>query len=318
MKSSKIIIGSLGLTLVVVVAITMYTPSLDDLFVENPYWNGLSTVYREHDPIRLDSLEQWDTYLVPADNSSMFIIGPDQGFSEADALAVHDYLGDGGRVVLMDDFGSGNQLLELLGVRTRFTGEKLLDPLFFELDHGLPVLLDVKFSGVDEVVLNLPTGLSGEGVVLARSSSFSYLESGEDETELESIPIIMRVNVDGGELIIIGDSSIFINSMIDYRDNRKLLEVLVRDQMFIDESHLLPTRLTRAKEFFRRVHGFFQRAELRYLCIAGLGVLLFKFKWETGEPVEEDDVNRVLMSHPGWSRWQVEQIKKQRMEYGTG
>ena len=105
MKVSRVVMVSLGFSLVVLVALTMWMPSVDDLFVENPYWNGLSGFYVECDPIRLDVLSDWGSFLVPADNSTLFIIGPDSEFDVFDAEAVSDYLGSGGRVVLMDDFG---------------------------------------------------------------------------------------------------------------------------------------------------------------------------------------------------------------------
>lgn len=313
MKVSRVVMVSLGFSLVVLVALTMWMPSVDDLFVENPYWNGLSGFYVECDPIRLDVLSDWGSFLVPADNSTLFIIGPDSEFDVFDAEAVSDYLGSGGRVVLMDDFGSGNQLLELLGLDTRFTGLSLEDPLFYEGDFGFPVVLDVGLAGVDEVVLNLPTGLEGGGTVLASSSPFSHYVGVVDSGDLGSVPVIVRVSVGEGVLFVVSDSSVFINSMIDYRDNRALLGALARGRVFVDESHMMATRLTRAKGFYRGFYGFFDRFEYRYLFLGLVGVLVFKLKWETGEKIEEDDVvSQVMMAHPGWDRDLVEHVHRLR------
>ena len=312
MRASRIVLLSLGFTLVVVVGLTLVSPSLDDLFVENPYWNGLSTFYRSVDPVRLESLGDWGGSLVPAGNSTLFIIGPDSGFDSVDSRVVYDYLLEGGRVVLMDDFGSGNMLLDGLNSSMRFTGGVVEDPLFFETDYGLPVVLGVGLGGVDEVVLNLATGVSG-GVVLASTSPFSHYRGEMGEGDLGAIPVVAWQRFGEGALFVVGDSSVFINSMIDYRDNGLFLGALARGVVFIDESHLMPTRLTVVKGFIGDFYLFFVPLEIRYLCLGLVGVLVFKLKWETSDVEEEDDVvARVLERHIGWDPDLVKRIKDMR------
>ena len=318
MRTSKIVISSLSLTLIFVVLVTLWMPSIDDLFVETPYWNGLSGLYSVYEPVRLRDLGDWDKHLSPASNSTLFVIGPSSDFDEFDGIAVYDFLVDGGRVVLMDDFGTGNQLLELLELDVRFDGSLLEDPLFYEGDYGFPVILDIDFEDVDEIVMNLPTGLTHEGGVIASSSPFSYLKTGDqiNSDDMGAIPVIVSESIGEGEMIVISDSSLFINSMRSYKDNEKLLEALVRGDMLIDESHLMPSRLTQAKATYRGVYELFSRVEIRYLFLALIGFGLFKLKWETEPNIkEEDEVQRVMEIHPSWDRELVNQIHDMRKEY---
>lgn len=314
MRTSRIVLFSLVATFLIIFTVTVNYPSLDDLFVENPDWNGLSEMYGVYEPYRLDSLDQWGRVPVRVVNSSLFIIGPSEEFSGSDVLVVEAYLEAGGRVVLMDDFGSGNLLLEGLGVGSRFDGGLLQDPLFFEDEYVFPVLLDVGISGVDRCLLNYPSVLSVDGgSVLGVSSPFSYLGSGPgapgEGVEADQYPVIVLHRVGEGELILVSDSSLFINGMLDRLDNRGLLDALLRGDMMIDESHILSSRLTQAKGFFRGVYGFFDNPEVRYLLLAVLGVALFKFKWETEpEYLEDDPVMDAMVRHPGWDREHVARL----------
>lgn len=163
--------------------------------------------------------------------------------------------------------------------------------------------------------MNLPTGLTLGETVSAYSSPFSYLKTGDQVSsdDLGAIPVIVRETIEEGELIVISDSSLFINGMLGYRDNEKLLKVLIRGNLLIDESHLMPSRLTRAKETYRGVYDVFSSPELRYLFLALIGFGLFKLKWETEPSIkEEDEVQQVMVKHPGWDKELVMQIHEMR------
>ncbi|MBD3206883.1 hypothetical protein GF319_11155, partial [Candidatus Bathyarchaeota archaeon] len=123
MRARTAVALGLAASLVVIIVLTYAFEPLDDLLVENPYCNGLSTMYREYKPIRVKDLTELGSHVLDPGESTLMIIGPSKAFAPGEVDAVKRYLEIGGRVVLMDDFGTGNQLLEGLGVEARFTGK---------------------------------------------------------------------------------------------------------------------------------------------------------------------------------------------------
>lgn len=306
-----------GLVLLVaaVVAVGWLYPALDDLWVENPGWNGLSEFYGSVDPVRVRGAG--DLLGVDPLNSTLFIVGPSRGFSEEDVAGVCGYLVDGGRVVLLDDFGSGNELLEGLGLGTRFNGSLLRDGVFFDPAPEFPRLLNFSSYMVGEVLLNYGSVLSlGERAqVLVQSSPFSYVENGSG-VELAAHPIVARIPYGGGALVLVSDSSVWLNSMIDRADNRALLERVLRGVALIDVGHSVPTRLLAFKWWLEGVYGFISVAEIRYGLALVLVLAVFRLKLEE-EQVEVDEVGEILARHPDWSRERLQWLKD-RHEVSSG
>ncbi|GAI51779.1 unnamed protein product, partial [marine sediment metagenome] len=58
-----------------------------------------------------------------------FILIPYLNFSLDELEEINNFVTRGGTLVLADDYGYGNQLLEHLGLKARFSGQPLLDPL---------------------------------------------------------------------------------------------------------------------------------------------------------------------------------------------
>ena len=164
----------------------------------------------------------------------------------------------GGILILADDYGYGNKVLEGLGVSARFKGVPLLDPLFNYRTPAFPLATDLVPSpltaGVSSVALNYATTLEGEDLtVMARSSAFSYQDRDNDGTRtvdepLGPFPVAGYTIVGKGRLILLADPSIFINTMFAVEDNRQfvrnLIDVAGTDpRIFIDQAHLPPSRL---------------------------------------------------------------------------
>lgn len=313
MRSRHYVLLGLLAGVVGVAALTVVYPPLDDLYLENPFWNGLSEVYRELKPGRVRDAGEF--YMLDAGNSTVLMVGPTSGFSSGDVVAVREYLERGGRVVLCDDIGSGNQLLEGLGLGTRFSGLLLLDPVFFDREPGLPRLLNFSVYGVKarEVVLNYATTLAvGDGLsVVEWSSPFSYVE-GEGGVAVGPHPVMGRVDVGRGLLMVFSDSSVFINSMIDRGGNRGLLRMVVRGEAFVDEVHSVPTLLTRFAWVLRDVYVVLRVPDVGF-GVAAFGVLLifgYRPLFRDEEP-QLDEFEEVLKSHREWDRRQLEWLWKQ-------
>ena len=315
MKSLSIILLGLAASVFIIFGLTLATPPTDDFDLSNPNWNGLSKFNFRIEPVASLSFEE----LSPID-STLFLIGPSKPFSEAEALAIEAFLRRGGMVVLMDDYGSGNDLLAKLNVSVQFANIEVRDLLFRGEDSRLIKIVEVKpyALNVSSLTLNCATALIGvrESEVLARSSPFSYLdENGNglpDEGEPKGpFPVIAKIEYGEGALILISDSSLFINCMIDEGDNYALLRNLTAyKRVFIDTSHWKPSRLTLFKAKLMKSYDLIKAGEVKYTLLALLAVLTFKLKWRKEK--EKSELKKVLKIHPDWDEGLLRKLEEER------
>ena len=296
------------------VGVSAVYPSVDDLWVENPFWNGLSEFYRETKPTRLEELTQLGDVPVPG-NSTLFMIGPSTEFSPLEVTEVNKYIVRGGTVVLADDFGTGNQLLEGLGLETRFDKGLLNDPIFRDGNALMPLV-----TLTDSVmVLNHATvlDLGGDARATAWSSPYAYVISVDEAPRPSMIPqpVIAEVVLGLGRLVLVSDSSPLINSMIDRGGNRGLLDMLARGEVMIDEGHSIPSTLTQIKQVLTYTYTVLGNLEIRYglalLMVAGVSLI------KLGEEAEHvDEVEALMRRHPEYDRRLVERLHRERVKAG--
>lgn len=313
----SVLLGAIG-AFTLLIGVTVAYPSLDDLWVENPFWNGMSEFYVEVKPLRMGGLSGLQGIMSPG-NTTLFIIGPSTSFSQEEVTWIKDYLHRGGTLVLADDFGTGNQLLEGLGVEARFSGGLLKDPLFRDGSALLPITLQTEYVGVDNVVFNYATVLTDASgaEVTAWSSSFSVLEAsgGEPQPDMGSWPMVAELSLETGNLVLVSDSSPFINGMIRKGNNRQLLWALLKGEAVIDEAHSFPSRLTVIKSGLAKAYSALRSLELRYglaLFIVA-GVMAIRLD-DGGEPVNEFEA--VMAAHPEYDRGLVERLYLERKARG--
>ena len=293
------------ITGIAVAMLILYTaPPIEDFNPLNPYWNGFSDLISEFHAVKLKSLLDEKLFLNPS-NTSLLIVGPEKEFSEDEAKIIERFLKSGGQVILADDFGSGNQLLELLGVDVRFNGSLLVDPLFKERGMRLPRIRATAL-GVRELVFNYGTVLEGCPSPIARSSSYSFLDLDLNGKWSEGEPrgsfaTACSLSLGRGRLIIVADSSLWINSMLQMRDNQKFLESLTGGRaVLIDESHWKLSSLTIAKRMLSISFSYIASPELRYALIALIIVALVRYRRR--RRAEEGEVEKVLMRNPTWDK----------------
>ncbi len=293
------------------ITVTLYYPPVADMVVGNPYWNGLSEMYDEIEPIRVEDIE--DYWFIDASNSTLFIIGPSRDFRVDGIEAVREFLESGGTVVLADDFGTGNQLLEGLGLETRFSGELLVDPLFFDTVPECPRLLNFTYSDVGDVVMNYGTTLLGsiDFHIHESSSPVSYYNNSDGVTT-GPFPVLGHLHSGAGDLILLSDSSVFLNTMLGKAGNRGLLLSLVRGTPYIDTSYSIPTRLLGVKWLVSDIYSLFNRAEILYVSLVIVSFLFVRLKFEEGDELVVDEVEEVLKLHSEWDREQVTWLQDQR------
>jgi len=287
----KFIVITTLVVFLLLAAVAWFFPSTDDFGVENELWNGMSkTLVAEFRPLKsLDDL--------PAESTLLLI--PYSDFSTAELERIKDFVSQGGNLILADDYGYGNKVLEYLGLNERFSGAPLLDPLVNYKHAWFPRILHIRDSalttGVTSLVLNHATALTyvAPGDVIASSSAFSFLDlSGNEESDsydpAGSFPVISRHPVSSGQVILIADPSIFINSMNGLEDNKKLIKNIVAlstTPPFIDQSHLTPSNLRETKGLLADARGILS-SPLGTLgaVVLALGLTLMPFWRERRQP----------------------------------
>ena len=274
----------LGASVAGILALTVWLfPTTGDFRDENPFWNGLEDFRREFNAEPLDSLQE-----LPAGagvEGSIVIVIPYVAFEGKDVNRLRSYIERGGVVVIADDYGYGNTILEGFGIPARFANVPLIDPLFNYRTSAFPLATEFEPSPltaeVSSLALNYATGLDAEGLTtIARSSSFSYLDlnnSGSyDATEpLGPVPVVGHTRLGSGDLFLLADPSLFISSMLGAADNlvflRNLMKTAGEDAtVFVDQSHLPPSRLDETKTSLAAV----RKAGARPEVLAGATALL--------------------------------------------
>ena len=309
----SILIG-FSFSLLCIVGFSSVYPKINDLWVENQFWNGLSSFYSIELPVRIDSLTELEITVNPS-GSTLFIIGPYQGFTMVDAESILNYLGRGGTLVLLDDFGSGNQLLSLLGLDVRFDSRVMIDPIFRDRNMVLPRAITIAYPTVEYIVLNYPTTLTNVDTeyVTVWSSPVSYLlsEMDEEPNGYSSNPVVAEIPFDNGKIVLISDSSIFINGMIEKGDNLELLEYLSKGSSMIDESHILETRLSLFQSVLANIYRVTGVYEIRYIMTFSVILLIFSLNLGVQEQ-RLDPVEEVMSLHPEYDRKTVEWLDRER------
>jgi|Deesub1362B_J571_1020462.scaffolds.fasta_scaffold00003_83 hypothetical protein len=283
---ASIIIGFIGLNI-------MY-PSTTDYRVTNTLWNGYSRAISLVDAKVItsnfiDSLVSMDA------ERSLLILIPYQKLDNSEMESLASFLDSGGRLVLLDDYGYGNDLLEYLDIPVRFDNNgTLVDPLFNYKNGRIPKIIwidtkNILFTNISEIYLNHAVKLNvmGRADILANSSSFAFFDRdgnyvwGEDE-EKGMHPVIAYTKYGRGDILIISDPSIWINSMIDLGDNARLLENIAGDRtIYIDHTHLVISIHDIIQQYIIDVHRFLSAQPfISILTLTLLFIVIFRFREE--------------------------------------
>jgi hypothetical protein len=260
METRKVL---LGLTLVIVLllfAVVWFYPPTGDFKVENPFWNGLSSLSSQGKIVILDSLAN----LPSVGKGSAFLVVPYVQFRDAELEQIKSYVSTGGTLVLLDDYGFGNQVLASLGLNMKFTGQSLLDPVFDYNSKWLPKITDFTTTplstNISSIVFNHATALNTTSAisVVAYSSSFSFLDlnsngNWDSDEPNGPFPVAAYTKMDQGAVVAVADSSLIINSMLNVDDNLHFIKNAAsaqdnNPQVFVDQTHLPKTPLDEAKD----------------------------------------------------------------------
>ena len=257
----------IAVTLIIALILTAwFFPSNDDFRVENPFWNGIADVKADYQVQTIDSLADLPS---PPARATLITI-PYQDYHPVELEQLHDFAAQGGRLIIADDYGHGNQILEYLGLEARFTGQVLLDPMVNYKNKYFPRIFhlqpDPLTANIDNLVLNHATSLANvtDADILAASSSFSFLDyngngTREDNEPTGPLPAISHHELGSGQVILIADPSMFINSMDTIAGNGGFIQNIAATSttLYIDQSHLMASELHHTKNWLQQVRSLF-------------------------------------------------------------
>ncbi|WP_175060103.1 DUF4350 domain-containing protein [Thermococcus sp. 2319x1] len=206
--------------------------------VFNTKWNGASQfgklLYEESRVIPV--ITSYNSFDLSEREGTLLILGPDMAYSSLEVEEVKSFLNKGGTLVLIDDFGTGNDILRGLNLSARFLGITPID-VFYSKNYNFPELvriLDPQLSvGVDRLILNVPSAIIGANGSIYTSK---VTVVGNNQREL---PIMSEVKYGKGRIILFADPSVFINDMFDKNEPfiRNFVRYLNADTVYIDEAH---------------------------------------------------------------------------------
>ncbi|MBA7560538.1 hypothetical protein ES708_02164 [subsurface metagenome] len=306
------ILGGMVAGVVAVILLIRFFPSNEDFNLDNPFWNGLKSFREETGVFSLGQIS--DLSLVPSSSGTiLFIIGPSAAYNSQKISAISSYLNSGGALILADDFGSGNSILKGLGLESRFSHHLVVDPLFRGKSSLLAKTVDTvgPLADIKRLMFNYPTSLQVNdfgGEIVASSSSFSFFDDNlngkREESEDEGpFPMIARIPYGKGEIYLMADSSLFINSMLDEAENREFLQTIMqRKRLFVDTSHYPVGILSRLRNIEITIYEIISRLEVRYALFLVLVINIVWLRLERKKAGYEEDIESVLKRHPEWDK----------------
>jgi hypothetical protein len=252
-------LGVIGLLAVMV--FVWAHPNDRDSSMLNRGWNGLSQAAIALDASALLTYDELADIVQPA----TLVVMPHLQLESSALTALDHFIAGGGTLIVLDDFGYGNDLLEALEVEIRLNGALLVDPLYCHRNASMPRIEFAspgRVGGSMVVVLNQATWLevNGGGEVFARSSYFSYGDANGDgrhgDGELDGpLPVGAWARNGMGRIVVVSDSSLLLNSMVEVGDNLDSLAQFVTGEVLFDQVHLPEAQVDRSKEGFSAVRS---------------------------------------------------------------
>ncbi len=294
MKVHNIIAIAMAVVVVVSMLTIWFYPSIQDFMMTNPFWNGLRDFSDDMDVRQTESLAE--ACSSPTDTVLMEI--PYASYEESDLVQIETFVNEGGTLLLADDYGYGNSVLEWLELEVRFSGQALLDPLLCHKNQWLPRITDFSAdldgTGIEAIVFNHGTALLNTDVesCVAWSSESSFLDIDENgkngsDDQKGPLPVIAKYPIGKGNVLLLSDPSVLINSMVDRDDNRAFIDHILKiygkeRQITADTSRLPQAPLDESKRAMTKSR---ERISHPYSVVAMLGLVVFiTFKpWQMKE-----------------------------------
>jgi hypothetical protein len=253
------------LSFLIIGSVSYSAPITETHYPLNNGWNGCSQIYAMTPRPQL--LYSYQTPL-PNATALIAIIGPTIPFQSSETAELRSFLQNGGTVLLADDFGTGNGLLQSLNVSARFSGQALADLYFYSKAPSFPLVSDFVpdplNSNITALILDHPTYIEilNPSLVkaVALSSPFSFADLHNNDTlspneKTQAYPVIATTHIGAGLLVLVANANMFDNELIELFNNqlffRNLLRIASGTTVF-DLAHLKSAPLTNPRITFRK------------------------------------------------------------------
>jgi len=261
----------MGLVIILVVFVSLaaiwFYPSVQAFMASNTMWNGINKFSKEFNVQNIDSFAA----LPVAPKQDVLIAIPYVPYTTDELAQMKQFVENGGKLVMMDDFGYGNSFLEYAGIPARFDNTPVLDPLFNYKNEYFPRILDfnasVTGSGIKVIAFNHGTALSGvsQSQALAWSSNMSFLDTNQngnmDPGEPQG-PFVVAASISLGEgtVDLVSDSSMIMNAAVGSNDNSAFVNYLMTSngtpaKVLFDRSQVTKSPLDASKIQLDNVRG---------------------------------------------------------------
>ncbi|MEM3739757.1 MAG: DUF4350 domain-containing protein [Candidatus Korarchaeum sp.] len=297
-------------------------PPRDDFDPSNPYWNG-HLIFS-----KITNTSVFDIYRSDPKKVVLFVIGPSSDIPKRSIDIWKRFVEGGGTLVLMDETGIVNCVLEEFGLRIRVDGRPMLDTVFYYNSWKVPKIIDVRKSdlttNISVIFMNVPSVLNisvynSDLRVLAYSSSFSFLDSDgngypSDDERMGPFPVAVEVTYASGRVILLSDSSLFTNSIINLGDNMRLLKNIAGNRVVaIDSSVWRRSMHAEFREIIIFAYNFASIPEIKYSIVVVTLITVYVLasrRWSS--PGGHDELQTLLIKHPNWDRRLLEKLREER------
>jgi len=285
MRNSSLVMIVIGIIVVVSLLGVLFYPSIGDFMESNRAWNGIHNFAKDFKAENSDSVVN----ISPNTQQEVFVSIPYIDYSPEELELIREFVSNGNLLLLLNDFGYGNSILEHMGLEARFNNSLLLDPLFNYKNQYLPRITDfsaeIVGTEIEAITLNHASTLIdvGESHILAVSSPTSFLDDNrngfQDEDEPSgSFTVAAEYDYGKGKVVLVSDSSITINTMVGYNNNYEFLNYLINlngtpDKIILDRAHITKTPLDVSKINTEKIMAILNN---NYV-ILGMTALIFIF-----------------------------------------
>ncbi|PKL70587.1 MAG: hypothetical protein CVV30_04345 [Methanomicrobiales archaeon HGW-Methanomicrobiales-1] len=250
----------------------------------NVGWNGTSSFFSDLDRHRCVEISDPDKLAGYPRNTTLLIIAPYRHPAAGELTAYRAFLQGGNTIFLADDFGTGNEILDGIGSSIKILPGNLssldrsnADPYSVIAYHSAeksPVTLP------EDIALNRAAPLDG-GSPLMLTSVMSWSDGNGDRRlntgeNMGTFPVMTLDSIGSGQLIVLSDPSIFINSMYspaENENNRFLIRNIVAgdNSVLIDQMNSRTGNADGVGEIFHVIRNTVN-IEIFILCLLMLGM----------------------------------------------
>lgn len=245
----------------------------------NTGWNGTSVFFSDLDRHRSIEISNPNNLAGYPPNTTLLIIAPHRHPTAQELAGYSAFLKEGNLIFLADDFGTGNEILAGIGSQVSILPGNLSS---LDRRYSDPYSV-VAYRASDErafylpadIALNRATPLYG-GNPLMLTSVMSWTDVNGDRRlnmneDMGTFPVMVVDYIGPGQLIVLSDPSIFINSMYSLEENgnnRKIIQnIVTRDgQILIDRMNSRTTDASGLSEILHVIRTTIN-IEIFILCL---------------------------------------------------